>query len=171
MLTPKLEEALNEQIKYEWFSAYLYMAIAGHFENDDLPGFANWMRIQAKEELAHGQIMFDFVCETGARINLQPIDGPKNDFTSALDAFEYSLDHEKFVSDRINKLMSLAKEEGDHAAEIFLQWFVTEQVEEEASFGLLVKKLQRIGDDGNGLLRLDEELATRTFTPPAALGG
>ena len=171
MLTPKLEEALNEQIKYEWFSAYLYMAIAGHFEDDDLPGFANWMRIQAKEELAHGQIMFDFICETGGRINLQPIDGPKNDYTSALNAFEYSLDHEKFVSGRINKLMSLAKEENDHAAEIFLQWFVTEQVEEEASFGLLVKKLQRIGDDGNGLLRLDEELATRTFTPPAALAG
>lgn len=171
MLTPKLEEELNEQIKYEWFSAYLYMAIAGHFENDDLPGFANWMRIQAKEELAHGQIMFDFVCETGARINLQPIDGPKNDFTSALDAFEYSLDHEKFVSSRINKMMSLAKEENDHAAEIFLQWFVTEQVEEEANFGLLVKKLQRIGDDGNGLLRLDEELATRVFVPPAALAG
>ena len=171
MLTPKLVEALNEQIKYEWFSAYLYMAIAGHFEDDDLPGFANWMRIQAKEELAHGQIMFDFVCETGGRTKLQPIDGPKNDFKSALDAFEYSLDHEKFVSDRINKLMTLAKAEGDHAAEICLQWFVTEQVEEEANFGLLVKKLQRIGDDGNGLLRLDEELATRVFTPPAALAG
>lgn len=77
MLTPKLEEALNEQIKYEWFSAYLYMAIAGYFENDDLPGFANWMRVQAKEELAHGQIMFDFICETGGRIDLQPIEGPK----------------------------------------------------------------------------------------------
>jgi len=169
MLTPKLVEALNEQIKYEWFSAYLYMAIAGHFEDDDLPGFANWMRIQAKEELAHGQIMFDFVCETGGRTDLQPIDGPKNDYTSALNAFEYSLDHEKFVTDRIGKLMALAKTENDHAAEIFLQWFVTEQVEEEANFGLLVKKLQRIGDDGNGLLRLDEELATRTFVPPAAL--
>ena len=171
MLTPKLVEALNEQIKYEWFSAYLYMAIAGHFEDDDLPGFANWMRIQAKEELAHGQIMFDFICETGGRINLQPIDGPKNDYTSALNAFEYSLDHEKFVTGRIDKLMSLAKAENDHAAEIFLQWFVTEQVEEEANFGLLVKKLQRIGDDGNGLLRLDEELATRVFVPPAALAG
>ena len=169
MLTPKLVEGLNEQIKYEWFSAYLYMAIAGHFEDDDLPGFANWMRIQAKEELAHGQIMFDFVCETGGRTDLQPIDGPKNDYTSALNAFEYSLDHEKFVTDRIGKLMALAKTENDHAAEIFLQWFVTEQVEEEANFGLLVKKLQRIGDDGNGLLRLDEELATRTFVPPAAL--
>ena len=171
MLTPKLVEELNEQIKYEWFSAYLYMAIAGHFEDDDLPGFANWMRIQAKEELAHGQIMFDFLCETGGRINLQPIDGPKNDYTSALNAFEYSLDHEKFVTGRIDKLMSLAKAENDHAAEIFLQWFVTEQVEEEANFGLLVKKLQRIGDDGNGLLRLDEELATRTFVAPAALAG
>ena len=168
MLTPKLEAALNEQLKFEFFSAYLYMAIAGYFENDDLPGCANWMRIQAKEELAHSQMFFDFICETGGRTNLQPLDGPKNDFTSALNAFEYSLEHEKFVSDQINKLMSLAKEESDHASEIFLQWFVTEQVEEEASFGLLVKKLQRIGDDGNGLLRLDEELAARAFTMPAA---
>jgi ferritin len=171
MLTPKLVDALNEQIKYEWFSAYLYMAIAGHFEDDDLPGFANWMRVQAKEELAHGQIIFDFICETGGRTNMLPIDGPKNDYTSALDAFEYSLDHEKFVTARISKLMALAKSEGDHAAEIFLQWFVTEQVEEEANFGLSVKKLNRIGDDGNGLLRLDEELATRTFVAPAQLAG
>jgi ferritin len=171
MLTPKLVDALNEQMKFEFFSGYLYMAIAGHFENDDLPGFANWMRIQAKEELAHGQMFFDFICEAGGRTNLQPIDGPKNDFTSTLDAFEYSLEHEKFVTGRINKLMSLAKEEGDHASEIFLQWFVTEQVEEEANFGLMVKKLQRIGDDGAGLLRIDEDLATRVFTPPAALAG
>ena len=171
MLTPKLEAALNEQMKYEFFSGYLYMAIAGYFEDDDLPGFANWMRVQAKEELSHGQMFFDFICETGGRTNLQPIEEPKNDFTSALNAFEFSLEHEKFVSSQIGKLMVLAKAEGNHASEIFLQWFVTEQVEEEANFGLLVKKLQRIGDDGSGLLRIDEDLATRTFVPPAALAG
>jgi len=108
------------------------------------------------------------MCEVGARTNLLPIDGPKNNYKSPLEVLEYSLEHEKFVTASIGKLMTIAKEEGDHASEIFLQWFVTEQVEEEASFGLLVKKLERIGDDGNGLLRLDEELAGRSFVPPAA---
>ncbi len=93
-------------------------------------------------------------------------DAPQNDYKSPLDCFEYSLKHENFVTDSINKLMDLARKDNNHAAQIFLQWFVTEQVEEEASFGLIVKKLQRIGDDGNGLLRLDEELAQRVFVPP-----
>ena len=92
----------------------------------------------------------------------------KNDYASPLDCFEHSLEHEKFVTASINKLVDQARKDNNHAAEIFLQWFVTEQVEEEASFGLIVKKLERIGDDGNGLLRLDEELAQRTFVPPAA---
>ena len=111
---------------------------------------------------------FNFLCEVGARTNLLPIDGPENSYKSPLSVVEYSLEHEKFVTSSINNLMSIAKEEGDHASEIFLQWFVTEQVEEEASFGLMIKKLERIGDDGNGLLRLDDELATRTFAAPAA---
>jgi len=168
MMSQKLQDAMNEQMKNEFFSAYLYQAMAGYFESEDLPGFANWMRIQALEELSHGEKFFHFMCEVGARTNLLPIDGPKNDYKSPLDVFEFSLDHEKFVTASINNLMTIAKEEGDHASEIFLQWFVSEQVEEEASFGLMVKKLERIGDDGNGLLRLDDELATRVFVPPTA---
>ncbi|PLX77503.1 MAG: ferritin [Desulfuromonas sp.] len=168
MMSQKLQDAMNEQMKNEFFSAYLYQAMAGYFESEDLPGLANWMRIQALEEMTHGEKFFNFLCETGARTNLLPIDGPKNDYKSPLDVFEYSLEHEKFVTASIGKLMSIAKEEGDHASEIFLQWFVTEQVEEEASFGLILKKLERIGNDGNGLLRLDEELAARAFTPPTA---
>jgi ferritin len=96
------------------------------------------------------------------------VDAPQNDYASPLACFAYALDHEKFVSASINKLMDQARQDNNHAAQIFLQWFVTEQVEEEATFGLIVKKLERIGDDGNGLLRLDEELAQRTFVPPAA---
>lgn len=168
MLSDKLVDALNEQMKYEFFSAYLYMAMSGYFEAEDLPGIAAWMRIQALEEMSHGEKFFNFICEAGGRTDLRGFENPQNDYDSPLAAFEYSLDHEHFVTSRINNLMDQAKEEGNHAAQIMLQWFVTEQVEEEASFGLIVKKLQRIGDDGNGLLRLDEDLATRAFTYPPA---
>ncbi len=99
-----------------------------------------------------------------------PIEGPQNEFASPLDAFKYGLEHEKFVTDRINKLMDMAKEEGNHAAQIMLQWFVTEQVEEESSFSLILRKLERIGDDGRGLLMLDDELGARTFVAPADEG-
>lgn len=169
MLSEKLVDELNEQIKYEFFSAYLYMAISGYFEAEDLPGLAAWMRVQALEEMTHAEKFFNFLCDAGGRTDLRGFEKPKNDYASPLAAFEYSLEHEKFVTNRINGLMDLAKTEGSHATQILLQWFVTEQVEEESSFGLIVKKLHRIGNDGNGLLRLDEDLATRTFvyTPPA----
>lgn len=168
MFSTKLLDAMNEQMKNEFFSAYLYLAMAGYFQAEDLPGIASWMRVQALEELTHGEKFFNFLCEAGGRTDLRTLDAPQNDYSSPLDCFEYSLKHENFVTDSINNLMNLAREDNNHAAQIFLQWFVTEQVEEEASFGLIVKKLQRIGDDGNGLLRLDEELAQRTFVPPAA---
>ncbi len=168
MFSKQLLDAMNEQMKNEFLSAYLYLAMAGYFEAEDLPGIANWMRVQALEELTHGEKFFHFICDANGRTDLRAIDAPQNDYDSPLDCFVYSLKHENFVTDSINKLMDLARQDNNHAAQIFLQWFVTEQVEEEASFGLIVKKLQRIGDDGNGLLRLDEELALRTFVPPAA---
>ncbi|MFO7982883.1 MAG: ferritin [Desulfuromonadales bacterium] len=170
MISQKLQDAMNEQMKNEFFSAYLYMAMAGYFEAEDLPGFATWMRAQALEEMTHGEGFFRFLCEADGRTNLLPIDGPKNEFASPLDAFKYGLEHEKFVTDSINKLMDLAKEDGNHAAQIMLQWFVTEQLEEESSFSLILRKLERIGDDGRGLLMLDDELGTRTFTAPANEG-
>ncbi len=166
MLSDKLLDALNEQMKNEFFSAYLYMAIAGYFAAEDLPGIASWMRVQALEELTHGEKFFNFITEAGGRTDFRAFDAPQNRFTSPLEVFQYSLEHERFVTSRINQLMDLAKTEGNHAAQIFLQWFVTEQLEEEASFGLIIRKLERIGDDGNGLLRLDEELGARTFVPP-----
>jgi len=168
MFSKDLLDAMNEQMKNEFFSGYLYLAMAGYFEAEDLPGIASWMRVQALEELTHGEKIFYFMCEAGGRTDLRGFDAPKNDYKSPLDCFEYSLKHENFVTDSINKLMDLARGDNNHAAQIFLQWFVTEQVEEEASFGLILKKLQRIGDDGNGLLRLDEELGQRVFVPPAA---
>ncbi|PLX73977.1 MAG: ferritin [Desulfuromonas sp.] len=168
MFSDQLLDAMNEQMKNEFLSGYLYLAMAGYFEHEDLPGIANWMRVQALEELTHGEKFFNFICEAGGRSDLRAIDAPQNDYASPLDCFVYSLNHEKFVTDRINNLMDMARDERNHAAQIFLQWFVTEQVEEEASFGLILKKLERIGDDGNGLLRLDEELAQRVFVPPTA---
>ncbi|ORJ60265.1 ferritin [Geothermobacter hydrogeniphilus] len=167
MLSDKLQGALNEQMKNEFYSAYLYLAIAGYFESEDLPGIASWMRIQALEELTHGEKFFNFITEAGGRTDLRGFDAPQNGFDSPLAAFQYSLEHERFVTASINKLMDLARDEGNHAAQIFLQWFVTEQVEEESNFGLILRKLERIGDDGNGLLRLDEELGARTFVAPA----
>jgi ferritin len=168
MFSEKLLDMMNEQMKNEFLSGYLYLAMAGYFESEDLPGMASWMRIQALEELTHGEKFFHFLCEAGGRTDLRSIDGPQNVYDSPLACFEYSLEHEKFVTDSINKLVDQARKDNNHAAEIFLQWFVTEQVEEEASFGLIVKKLERIGDDGNGLLPLDDELAQRSFVPPAA---
>jgi len=168
MFSKKLLDAMNEQMKNEFFSAYLYLAMAGYFQAEDLPGIANWMRVQALEELTHGEKFFHFICDANGRTDLRGFDTPQNEYDSPLKAFEYSLKHENFVTDSINKLMDLARKDNNHAAQIFLQWFVTEQVEEEASFGLILKKLQRIGDDGNGLLRLDEDLGVRVFVPPAA---
>ena len=170
MLTEKLVDALNEQMKNEFYSAYLYMALSGYFESEDLPGIASWMRTQALEELTHGEKFFNFICEAGGRTDLRGFDNPENQFASPLAAFEFSIKHEQFVTRSINELMNLAKAEQNHAVQIFLQWFVTEQVEEEASFGLILKKLERIGEDGNGLLRLDDELGQRVFVPPAATG-
>ena len=168
MLNQKLQDALNEQMKNEFFSAYLYMAIAGYFESEDLPGIASWMRVQALEEMTHGEKFFNFITEAAGRTDFRGFDAPQNLYESPLNAFKYSLKHENFVTDSINKLMDLAKAQSNHAAQIFLQWFVTEQVEEEANFSLILRKLERIGNDGNGLLRLDDELGQRIFVPPTA---
>ena len=170
MLSEKLQDAMNEQMKNEFFSAYLYMAMAGYFQSEDLPGIATWMRVQALEEMTHGERFFNFICDVQGRTDLRPIDGPQNEFKSPLAAFEFGLNHERFVTDRIGKLMDLAREESNHAAQIMLQWFVTEQVEEESNFSLIIRKLKRVEGDGRGLLLLDQELGQRVFVPPAAAG-
>jgi ferritin len=168
MLSQKLQDALNEQMKNEFFSGYLYKAMAAYFEAEELKGFASWMNVQAIEELTHGDRFFDFICEAGGRALMLPVDGPKNDFSSPIEVFEYGLNHERFVTSRINHLMDMAREESNHAAQIALQWFVTEQVEEEANFSAFVKKLRMVEGDGRGLLMLDQEAGQRQFTPPAA---
>ena len=168
MLSDKLVRALNDQITFEYHSAFVYKAMQAYFEDEDLPGMANWMDIQFQEELSHAEKMFQFVCEAGSRVELQAMDAPGNSYDSPLHVFETALKHEQIVTGRINDLMDLAQQEKNHAAQIFLQWFVTEQVEEEASASHIIAKLKRIKDDGRGLMMIDQELAQRTFTSPGS---
>ncbi len=167
MLSDKLQDALNEQMKNEFYSAYLYLAMAAWCDAEELPGFASFYRVQAMEEIAHGDKFFRYICEKGGRAVMRAIDEPQNDYASPVEVFEKALEHERKVTAMINQLTDLAIAESDHATRIFLQWFVTEQVEEEASFSAWVSKVRRVAGDGRGLLMLDHELGQRTFTPPA----
>jgi ferritin len=167
MLSPKLLDALNDQMAKEFFSGYLYKAMAGYFDSEDLTGFANWMHCQGLEELTHGERFYRFINEAGGRALMLPLETPKNDFQSPLEVFEYGLQHEQFVTGRINGLMDLAREESNHAAAIALEWFVSEQVEEESNFSSWIKKLKLVAGDGRGLLMLDQEAAKRVFSPTA----
>ncbi len=167
MLSETLTQALNDQIQYEIYSAFTYKAMQAFFEAEDLPGMANWMNVQFQEEMAHAEKMFTFVCETGSRAELKAIDAPRNAYSSPLEAFEVSFEHEQSVTARINNLMDLAVTEKNHAAQIFLQWFVTEQIEEESNTNQIVTKLKRVKDDGRGLMMIDQELAARVFVPIA----
>jgi ferritin len=137
-------------------------------ESVSLSGFANWMTIQAQEEVSHADKIFGYLNERGGRVLLQPIEGPQTEWASILEVFEEVLEHEKLVTGLIHGLVKLARSESDYASETFLHWFVTEQVEEEASATAVVEKLKLAGDRGGGLLMLDREMAARVFTPPAA---
>jgi ferritin len=169
MMNPNVETALNEQIKWELYSSYLYLSMASWYESIGLRGFANWERVQAQEELAHALKFFDYVIARGGRAILLTVDAPPGEWESPLAGFEFQLAHEQVVTGRINDLVNLAIEERDHATSNMLRWFVDEQIEEEANATELVEKLRMIGEDGaSGLLyMLDKELAARVFTPPA----
>ncbi len=167
MLSPKMETALNGQINAEYYSSYLYLSMAAYFDSISLQGFANWMRIQNQEEMFHTLKFFDFVAERGSRVTLTAIEAPETQWDSPLAAFEATLAHEQHVTGLVNKLVDLAVEESDHATNNFLQWFVGEQVEEEATADGLVQQLRLMKDAPGGLFMMDRELAGRVFTPPA----
>ena len=160
----KMFEAFNEQIKNEFYSAYLYLSMSAYFADLGLPGFASWMRIQAKEEVTHATKMYDYVLSRGGKISLLPIEGPPAAWESPLAVMEAGLEHERFVTKKLNELTDLATSEKDHASRIFLAWYITEQVEEEQSFGDIVSALKLIKGEGHGLLMMDRELGARTFT-------
>lgn len=161
MLSQTIQDAMNEQIKNELYSAYLYLSMSAYCESINLPGFAHWMRMQEQEERIHAIKFFDFVNERGGRVVLQAIDQPPAEFRSPLDILEETLEHEQKVTAMINDLYALAVQEKDYASQIFLQWFVTEQVEEEDSASQIVETLKMIGDNRQALLMLDRELGGR----------
>jgi ferritin len=161
MLGKTLQDAMNEQIKNELYSAYLYLSMSAYCEAANLPGFAHWMRMQAEEEVSHAMKFYQFIHERGGRVVLQAIDQPPVEFQSPLNAFEQTLEHEQKVTAMIHDLYTLAAQEKDYASQAFLQWFVTEQVEEEDSATQIVETLKMIGDKGHALLMLDRELGRR----------
>jgi ferritin len=167
MISPKMQEALNDQINAEYYSSYLYLAMAAHCAGNNLAGFASWFRVQTQEEMFHAMKFFDYVLERGGRVELKPIEGPPTEWDSPVAIFEATLEHERHVTSLINKLVDLAVAERDHATQAFLQWFVNEQVEEEASAESILRKLQMVAGAPGGVFWLDRELAQRTFTPPA----
>jgi ferritin len=170
MISKKMEKALNEQVNAELFSAYLYLSMEAYFKSLNLNGFANWMRVQTQEEVAHAMKIYEFINERGGRIILKAIDGPDTEWESPLEVFKAVYEHEQKVTGLINNLVNLAIEEKDHATNTFLQWFVNEQVEEESSADDMVQQLKMMEKAPGGMFMLDRELAQRVFTPPAAEG-
>ena len=168
MLTRKLQDALNEQINKEFFSEYFYLSMSAYLESIELEGFANYFNVQAQEEHFHAMKMFNFVHDKGGRVILKALKEPKADFKSAIRLFEEALDHERYITKSINELMDIAIKENDHSVKSFLDWYVDEQVEEEATMTKFTAKLKLIDGEGLGLLTLDNELGLRTFTPPPA---
>ncbi|HUW12653.1 MAG TPA: ferritin [Anaerolineae bacterium] len=161
MLDKTMERAINRQIKAEFYSAYLYLAMAAHADAANLPGFAHWMRVQTQEEIEHGMKFYKYVNERGGRVVLEAIDRPPEEFESPLDLFEKTLEHEQHVTALIHELYALAVEQKDYASQVMLQWFIGEQVEEESNATAIVETLKLAGDSGNALIMLDRALGSR----------
>ncbi len=170
MISKKMEDALNEQVNAELYSAYLYLSMESYFKAQNLNGFANWMRVQTQEEVTHAMKIYEFINERGGRVILKAIEGPQTEWDSALAVFNAAYEHEQKVTGLINNLVDLAIKEKDHATNSFLQWFVNEQVEEEASADAIVQQLKMMENAPGGMFMLDRELGQRVFTPPAAEG-
>ncbi len=170
MLNKKVEKALNDQVNAEMYSSYLYLSMSAYYESIDLPGFAQWMKAQAQEEMLHTMKMYDYVIERGGRMVFSAIDAPPAEWKSSLDAFGCTLEHEQMVTGLINNLVDIAIAESDHATNVFLQWFVSEQVEEEATVTSVLQRLKMVGDHGHGLFMMDRELGTRVASAALSSG-
>ena len=166
MINEKLQNEFNVQINKELYSEYLYLAMKTYFMEQNLMGFVNWFDCQVQEEHAHAIGMFNYLNERGGKIELLPIDKPEFSGKTPLEIFEEVLKHEQYVTSRINTVYDVAEEVRDRAAMKFLDWYIDEQVEEEASVDGVLSTLRLIGDDKNALLLLDKDLATRVFNPP-----
>ena len=161
----KIEQAFNDHLNAEFFSSYLYLSMANCFTAKNLDGMASWMRLQSEEERVHAMKFLDFINQRGGRVALQQINQPQLDWAAPLDAFQQAYNHELEISKKIDALVDLATKESDHAAVNFLQWFVSEQVEEEANALAIVDKLKMVGDNMMGVLMMDAQLGQRTASP------
>jgi ferritin len=161
MLSRKLQDAINDQIKNELYSAYLYLAMAAHCEASSLPGFAKWLKVQSHEEWMHGMKFYDFLNDRGGRVTLQAVSQPPATYKSVLGIFEHVLEHEQKVTGCINKLYELAQQERDYPAQVLLQWFITEQVEEEKNATQIVEQLKMVPEKGGVLLFIDRDMGKR----------
>jgi len=161
MFSKKMQDAMNQQIKHEFYSSYLYLAMSAHFESVNLPGFAHWMKMQSDEEAEHGMKFFEFINERNGRVVLEAIDKPPTDFKSPLDVMKKVLEHEKKVTAMINALYDLALKEKDYPSQMMLQWFITEQVEEEKNASDIIELLKSIGDTPAGLMMVDQRMGGR----------
>ncbi|MDP6490133.1 MAG: ferritin [Kiritimatiellia bacterium] len=169
MVTDKMAQALNEQINAELYSAYLYLAMASWAGTQGMRGASSWFFVQAREEMTHVWRFYDYISSQGRQVILDAVEKPPADFETMMKAFEETLAHEQKVTGLINDLVATARTENDNATAIFLQWYVTEQVEEEESVGEIIDQLKLAGDEGGGLLMIDRELGTRVFSMPADL--
>lgn len=168
MLSTKMQAALNTQINEEMHSAYIYLAMSAAADGKGLPGVANWFKLQYHEELAHAMRFFDYILERDGEVDLTAIEGPKLGDETALTLFEKALAHEQHITKCIFSLKDLAREESDHATDVFLEWFVNEQVEEEATTKTVVDQLRMVDGNPNGLFMIDRELAGRQPEPADA---
>jgi len=166
MISERMVKALNSQINKEMYSANLYMAMSAYSSNIGLSGFANWFMVQYQEEMLHAMKFYNYIVDQGAKVELQAIEKPAQEFGTTLDMLNATLEHEKFITRSINDLVDLAIEEKDHATNIFLQWYITEQIEEEGNDNAIIDKLKLAGEEGNGLFMIDKDLAARVFNPP-----
>ncbi len=160
-MNESISKGLNEQIHMELDSAYVYLAMAAHFEASALPGFGSWMRKQSQEEMSHAMRLFDHVLDRGGRIHLEALSQPQSDFGSPLEVFQAALEHEQQVTASIHELYRLAVDESDFPAQVELHWFINEQVEEEKTAGDIVEKLRRAGSSDAALLFLDQQMGAR----------
>lgn len=166
MISKKMQDALNEQVNKEFFSAYMYLAMSGYCNTLGLPGFAHWMRMQYEEEIMHVTKMYDYIQNQGGEVHLMAIEQPEKEYGSPLNIFEETLKHEQYVTSLIHRLMDLAVEERDYATQTFLQWYVTEQVEEESNVNDIVSPLRMVGEDKGGLMMIDQQLGGRPAPTP-----
>lgn len=161
MLKKRMEETLNEQLNREFYSAYLYLSMSAYFDSIDLPGFAHYMKVQYQEEMAHAIRIFNYLSNVGGRVELKAITQPKNNWENVIEVFEETHKHEIYITDSINNVLSVAHEEHDYATINMLQWFISEQVEEEATILKILNQLRMVEGKGSGLFMLDREMGQR----------